>query len=72
MRKRISHQSVILQPALPPLARKTYTIEEAAEVIGVGRNTIIDLIAERLLRIARGTGKRVLIPCVAVDEYLAS
>ena len=55
----------------PPLERKTYSIEEAAEVLGTGRNSTLKLIAERRLRKVPGIGKRVRIPVVAIDEFLA-
>ena len=72
MRKRISHQVFTPQPALPPLERKTYTIEEAAGVLGLGRNKVLGLIADKRLRTIPDIGKRVLIPVVAIDEFLAA
>lgn len=69
-KKQTDSRSVITMQ--PPLERKTYTIEEAAEVLGVGRNTILKLIGDKRLRIVPGIGKRVLIPVVAIDEFLAA
>ncbi len=71
MRKPDSRQPFLLQvPAPGTLPRKAYTIEEAAEVLGVGRNAVMRLIEEGRLRVVR-CGKRVIIPVVAVDDFLA-
>ncbi|BDU77438.1 helix-turn-helix domain-containing protein [Mesoterricola sediminis] len=65
-------QPILLQvPAPAVLPRKAYTIEEAAEVLDGGRNTIMRLIEEKRLRTVR-CGKRVIIPVVAVDDFLAA
>lgn len=74
MGKRSRQQFVVqsVDSAMPPLTRKTYTIEEAAEVLGLGRNKVLELIAEKRLRTIPDIGKRVLIPVVAIDEFLAA
>jgi excisionase family DNA binding protein len=71
MHKRYAQQPIIQPTALPPLERKTYTIEEVAMVLGLGRNTVLNLIRDRRLRTVPDIGKRVLIPCVAIDEFLS-
>lgn len=70
MRKRYIPPPPIPPLAMPPLVRKTYTIEEAAEVLGVGRNRVLTLIEAKRLRTVPDIGKRVLIPVAAIDEFL--
>jgi excisionase family DNA binding protein len=71
MRKRPSRQPILLPVPTPgALERKAYTIEEAAEVLGIGRNTVLRIISEKRLRTVR-CGKRVIIPIQALDEFLA-
>ncbi len=45
------------------------TIEEASEVLRLGRCTVLDLIRDEKLRVVK-EGRRVIIPVRAIDEYL--
>ena len=73
MRKR----QIVVQPALPqtpgnehaPLPCMALTIEEASEVLRLGRCTVLDLIRDEKLRVVK-EGRRVIIPVRAIDEYL--
>jgi len=61
------------QPAVPaalPLPKLTYTIEEAAEILGIGRNRALKLVQDGRLRKLVGCSRRVVIPAVAIDQFL--
>jgi excisionase family DNA binding protein len=66
----VSVMSTGLGDAERPTARRTYTIDEAAELLGLGRNSAY-LAAQRgdfpVIRI----GKRLLVPREALDRLLA-
>jgi excisionase family DNA binding protein len=66
----VSVMSTGLGGAERPTARRTYTIDEAAELLGLGRNSAY-LAAQRgdlpVIRI----GKRLLIPRLALDRMLS-
>lgn len=53
--------------AAPRLTRKP---EELVSVLGIGRNTIYELIRTGQLRSIR-VGRKLLVPLSAVDEFLA-
>jgi excisionase family DNA binding protein len=62
-----------LQPVPPttlPLSRLTYTIEEAAAILGIGRNMALKLVQDGRLRKLVGCGRRVVIPALAIDQFL--
>jgi excisionase family DNA binding protein len=51
------------------MEKKLLTPEEVAEVLGIGRSTVYNLIAERLLRSFKiGRSRRVLVS--DLDEYI--
>ena len=53
-----------------PLPKLTYTVEEAAEVLGVGRNRVLKLVQDGRLRKLAYCGRSVVIPIVAIDQFL--
>jgi excisionase family DNA binding protein len=57
-------------PAALPLPKLTFTIEEAAEILGIGRNRALMLVQDGRLRKLAGCGRRVVIPAVAIDPFL--
>lgn len=57
-------------PAAMPLPKLTYTIEEAAEILGIGRNRALKLVQDGRLRKLVGCGRRAVIPAVAIDQFL--
>lgn len=61
-----------LQPPQPRLERKTYTVKEAAQVLGVGRHLVYDAIkAGRFNVIKLGLGgRRIVIPREAIENLL--
>ncbi|WP_161881482.1 helix-turn-helix domain-containing protein [Deinococcus alpinitundrae] len=57
--------TVIQEPSL----RLTRKPEEAAPMLGVGRNGVYDLIRSGALRSIR-IGRKILIPMSAIEEFL--
>jgi excisionase family DNA binding protein len=57
-----------------PPVRRTYTVPEAAKILGVGRRSVYELVRVGRLRALRlgAAGHRILIPQDAVDELLQS
>ncbi len=51
-------------------ARVTYTVDEVAERLGVGRNAAYDAIKRRELPALR-IGRRIVVPRAALDRLLA-
>jgi excisionase family DNA binding protein len=51
--------------------RRVLRVEEAAELLGVGRSLVYDLIREKRLRSFK-VGSRRLIPVAAIDELVAA
>lgn len=51
--------------------RITYTIEEAAEVLGIGRSLAYDMASRGELPSLR-LGRRVVVPRKALEEWLAA
>ncbi len=49
--------------------RLTYTVEEVAEALGVGKNTAYELVRSQRLRAVK-IGRRYLIPQQEVGEFL--
>lgn len=49
--------------------RQTLTVEEAAGVLGIGRNSAYQAVRQGKLPVIR-LGKRYLIPRTALDEWL--
>ena len=58
--------TVIQEPAI----RLTRKPEEAAPMLGVGRNGVYDLIRSGALRSIR-IGRKILIPVSAIEEFLS-
>lgn len=56
-------------PAQQPLARRTKTPKEAAEIIGIEYETVLTLIKDKRLH-AIWIGNRYLIPDVALAAFL--
>ena len=48
---------------------KTFTVEEAAKVLGIGRQKAYELAREGKLPVLR-LGKRILLPRIALDRML--
>ena len=48
---------------------KTFTVEEAAKVLGIGRQKAYELAREGKLPVLR-LGKRILVPRIALDRML--
>lgn len=57
-------------PTKPAQERKTYTVAEAARVLGLGRNTTYELVHGGKLR-AIWVGRRILIPKQSVEAFLS-
>jgi excisionase family DNA binding protein len=55
------------------LERRTYNVREAAQILGVGRNNVYELVRSGRLRALRlgAEGHRIVIPRDAIDELLA-
>ncbi len=49
--------------------RLTYSIEEAGQALGIGKDSVYELTRRGELRSVR-VGRRILIPRAAVEEYL--
>ena len=52
------------------MKRQTYTIPEAARVLGIGRNAAYDAVKRGDLPVIRFGPKRFLIPCAALQRFL--
>lgn len=50
--------------------RQTFSVREAAKVLGLGRNTTYDLVKDGKIR-SLGLGRKVLIPRREVERILA-
>ena len=53
-------------------ARLTVTVDEAAEMLGIGRNLAYELAARGELPGARRLGKRIIVSKKAIDDFLAN
>lgn len=56
-------------PTPAPSARLTVTVEEAAALLGIGRNAAYEAVRAGTLPSAR-IGRRILIPRVSLDRWL--
>jgi len=56
---------------MEPLPRLAFEIPEAMTVLRIGKPNLLALIAEGRLRVVR-IGGRVIIPRVAIEEFLTS
>lgn len=56
-------------PRAPEIAKRLLTIREAAQVLGVGRTTVYELIANDELEVVH-IGRSARIPTAAVDEFI--
>lgn len=52
------------------MQKKTYTVEEAATALGIGRSLAYELIRAKRIPVLR-LGKRIVIPVLALDRMLA-
>ncbi len=52
------------------MSRDTYTVDEVAERLGIGRNAAYDAIRRRELPALR-IGRRIVVPRAALDRLLA-
>lgn len=50
--------------------RQTFSVREAAKVLGLGRNTAYDLVKTKRIR-SLGLGKKILIPRREIERLLA-
>jgi len=53
-----------------PEGRVAYSVEEVRRALGIGRNTIYDMIAMGKIQSVKA-GRRTLIPATALERYLA-
>ncbi len=51
------------------VTRKTYRVEEVAEMLGVSRSAAYNLVGEGYIRAVRA-GRLILIPAEAVEEFI--
>jgi excisionase family DNA binding protein len=61
-----------LRPPAPRLERRTYTVREAAQVLGVGKNLMYDAIRSgrvQVIRLGDG-GRKIVIPREAIERLL--
>ena len=56
-------------PDSPEISRRLLTIREAAQVLGVGRTTVYELIANDELEVVH-IGRSARIPTAAVDDFV--
>lgn len=61
----MNEQTTIQQPE-----RRTRRPEEVGRILGIGRNTVYELIRTGQLR-SINVGRKILIPLTAIDEFLA-
>ncbi len=59
-------------PAREPdvLAKRLLTIKQAAEILGVGRSTVYELIANDELEVVH-IGRSARVPTSAIDDFIA-
>ena len=55
----------------PPVQKLTVSVDEAARLLGIGRNKAYELVRTGELRHVRA-GRRVIIPRRALDEFLGA
>ncbi len=53
------------------MERQTLTVEETAEILGIGRNSAYEAVRQGRLPVVR-MGKRYLVPKAALEEMLAT
>ena len=51
--------------------RRTYRVEEVADMLGVARATAYNLVKEGYIRSSRA-GRLILVPVEALDEFLST
>ena len=56
-------------PDSPEISKRLLTIREAAQVLGVGRTTVYELIANDELEVVH-IGRSARIPTAAVDDFV--
>jgi excisionase family DNA binding protein len=56
----------------PQFDRKTYTIQEAADLLGIGRSLAYELAQEGILPGVKRLGRRYLVSRAALDTWLES
>lgn len=54
------------------MSERLYTILETAKLLGVSRQTVYNLVKNRVIRTANLNMSRVFITADAINEYLAS
>lgn len=59
------------QPVTLPVEKLTYTLKEAATVLGIGRTTLYKAITERRLRVIK-LGSRTLIPSEDLRAWIVA
>ena len=60
------------RPKRQPLERKTYSIDETSELLGLSRNTTFELARENKLPVpVVRVGKRLLVVRAALDRFLS-
>jgi len=58
------------KPPAAPISRAAYSVEEAAQALGIGRTYAFQLIKEGALETIKA-GRRRLVPVKAIDAFLA-
>lgn len=58
--------------SVPPLGRLTYTVEEVAEILGLSRSKIYELVARGEIPVVPLSGRRRLIARVTLDRILGT
>lgn len=56
-------------PDSPEISRRLLTVREAAQVLGVGRTTVYELIASDELEVVH-IGRSARIPTAAIDDFI--
>lgn len=51
--------------------RRTYSVREAARIIGYGRNTTYDLIKAGEIRALRVSSRKIVVPRMEIERLLA-
>ena len=67
----VEHEPSAEDPPLrtPEIAKRLLTIREAGEILGVGRTTVYELIANEELEVVH-IGRSARIPTAAVDDFV--
>lgn len=64
-------KEIVSQNEKQVVAKKAYQPEEARKIVGLGRNTFMDLLHSGKIKSVK-VGKKWLVPAWALDDFLAA